>query len=83
MAKRRVRNANNVNEKGVEVKANALPGRPDPDLVKELDKKGEATEQRVLFLTPKGVMCAKVYKVFRSGRAKYRRYLRTEKNVKK
>ena len=79
--KRARRNPNNVSNEGKEKTSKDIPGRPAGTLGKKAVKK-DITNQEILYMTPKGVLCKKVYEVFRTHNGKHRRLLRVEKNVK-
>lgn len=71
-------NPRNVNDKGENV-GTKIPGRPVV-AKKEAPVVGKRTE--VLFQTPSGKLCKKIYETVRTKNASYRRCIQVLKNVK-
>lgn len=86
MAERKKRTSE-IKSDGAEVTNKSIPGRPEG--AQEAVEKTDTNRQEVLYMTPKGIMCKKIYEVFRKkpkgckGEGnKYRRLIQTIKNVK-
>lgn len=73
-------NPRNLNEKGEDV-GTKIPGRPVGANKKEAPK-ADPKRTEILFQTPTGKLCKKIYETVRTKNASYRRLVAIEKNVK-
>lgn len=81
---RPARNPNDTDQAGNEKAPNSVPGRPvlTKDEAKRLNTRKDVKRKEVLFMTPRGVLCKKVYETFRTGRGSFQRLVEIQKNVK-
>ena len=68
-----------IGNKKVVVPKGKQPGRPEPNVIREMKKISSVTQEKETFRNSKGMRVTKVYEISRSGRAVSRRLIGTTK----
>lgn len=74
-------NPRNVKDNGEVVSSKAVPGRPAGS-EKKAPARPVGAKTEILFQTPNGKLCKKIYETVRTKNASYRRLIAVQKNVK-